>query len=99
VYLDVQDPQIIEFLRPGLPALVSGIKLVRIGDVPLLAVTAPKQGWFCLPIKPAEPKPMSLRVAVPENAVAGDRYEFEIVQYDGQGHMVGGVVLQVNVVA
>ncbi len=41
----------------------------------------------------------SLKVRVPENAVPGDSYVFDVAERNSKGQLVGGVRLQVNVVA
>jgi hypothetical protein len=42
---------------------------------------------------------MSVRVAVPRDAAAGETYEFEVAEYDDRQRVVGGVTLSVTVVS
>ncbi len=95
-YLDVNDRNIIEFLSRY---LISGFKLVTVDNNPLLALSAAKQGKLRISLKPRETKMMALRVAIPKGAKKGDRYEFQVIQYDEQPHAVGGVVLDINIIA
>jgi carboxypeptidase T len=95
-YLDVNDRNIIESLNRY---LLSGFKLVTVDDKPLLALSAAKQGKLRISLKPHETKMMALRVAIPKGAKKGDRYEFQVIQYDEHQHAVGGVVLDINIIA
>lgn len=64
-------------------ALNPALKLAKV-KVPLA-----QPGW----------QEFSLKVRVPENAVPGDSYIFDVAERNSKGQLVGGVRLQVNVVA
>jgi hypothetical protein len=64
-------------------ALNPALKLAKV-KVPLA-----QSGW----------QESSLKVRVPENAVPGDSYVFDVAEQNSKGQLVGGVRLQVNVVA
>jgi len=86
------------FTPSGQPS-VSGFELVTLEEKPLLSLSAFKQGRLRLPLQAEQMKPMALRVAIPRTAAAGDRYELQVVQYNNRRRAVGGVVLEINIIA
>lgn len=79
--------------------LTSGFELVTIDDKPLLSLLSMKEGRIPLLHKTGETKKMVLRVSIPKTAATGDHYEFQVVQNDDSGRAVGGVILEIHVVA
>jgi hypothetical protein len=86
-------------VAPLRPPLISGFELVTLQDKPVLSLSSLKQARIRLPIKSGEAKQMALKVAIPRTAAIGDKYEFQAVQNDRTGQAVGGVVLEINIVA
>lgn len=80
-------------------ATPAGFEVVNLANRPMLALSAVKEAKLPISLKPGAIKEMVLRVAVPANAVVGDTYEFQLVEYNDKRRAVGGVVLEVHVVA
>ena len=76
---------------------IAGFELVTVADRPFLGLKAPVEGRIPLNLKPTETKEMAVTLTIPDDAVAGDSYEYEVVQYGPGGRPVGGIVLQVMV--
>jgi murein tripeptide amidase MpaA len=97
--IEIRGPQVERLLPPLGQPLISGFELATLADKPLLSLSSLKQGRVRLPLKAGETKQMALKVAIPKTAAIGDKYEFQAVQYDQTGRAVGGVVLELEVVA
>jgi hypothetical protein len=97
--VEVRGSQVERLLAPVGRPFVSGFELVTLQDKSLLSLSSVKQGRMRLPLKAGETKQMVLKVAIPKTAAVGDKYEFQAVQYDKVGRPVGGVVLEINIVA
>ena len=96
--LKIQNSQVEHLLAPLGQPLISGFKLTTLGDKQLLSLSASNQGKLRLPLKAGETKQMKLKVAIPQNASVGDKYELQVVEHDKNGQAVGGVVLEINVI-
>ncbi|HEY0005509.1 MAG TPA: M14 family zinc carboxypeptidase [Pyrinomonadaceae bacterium] len=77
---------------------VSGFDFVRQEGKQMLSLTGQKQGRVPLSRKREQKKEMSLKVVVPKDATAGERYELHVEQQDGKKRALGGLVLEVRVV-
>ncbi len=98
--IEIRNSQVERMVAPfRRPSLISGFELVTLQDKPLLSLSSLKPGRIRLPIKAGEAKQMALQVVIPKTAAVGDRYEFQAVQNDRSGHAVGGVVLEIRIVA
>jgi carboxypeptidase T len=97
--IEVRNSQVERMLTSLGRPLISGFELVILQDEPLLALSSLRPGKIRLPIKAGEAKQMALKIAIPKTAALGDKYEFQAVQYDKSGRAVGGVVLEINIVA
>jgi hypothetical protein len=95
VFLDAKEPADVVAAQ----ATRRGMDPVAVAEPALFALTAPKQGSLPLRIGAGTRKPMGLRVIVPPDAVIGDTYILQAVQVGPQRKVMGGVTLQVHVVA
>lgn len=95
VFLEAKEPATVAATR----AAKRGLELVTVDETPLFALVAPKQGSLPLQLRPGITKPMGLRVTIPADATEGETYELQAVQVGSQRSVMGGVTLQVRVVA
>lgn len=86
-------------LAPWGRPIIGGFALVTHHNEQLLALSSLKQGRIRLPMRKGELKQLALKVIIPKTAAVGDRYKFQAVQNDQSGHAVGGVELEINIVA
>ncbi len=78
---------------------LAGLHLVTLNQRPFLKLAGQAMSKLPLVLKAGEVKPMSLNVSVPANAVTGDSYEFDVVQQDAHHRIIGGVTLEIRIVA
>lgn len=97
--IEVRSPQGESLITPFGKPLISGFEFVTLGGKPLLALSAIKQGRLRLPLKAGQTRQMALKLAIPQDAAVGDKYELQVVEYDKNRRAVGGVVLEINIVA
>ncbi len=97
--IEIRSPQVERLLTQFGRPLISGFELVALGDKSLLALSAFNQGRLRLPLKAGQTKQMALKVAIPQTAAVGDKYELQAVQYDESRRAVGGVTWEIHIVA
>lgn len=97
--VEVRSSQVERLLAPSDRPFISGFERVTLEGKSLLSLAAFGQGRIRLPLKAGQMQQMAIRVAIPRTASVGDKYELQAVQYDTNGHPVGGVVLEINIVA
>ena len=95
--VDIQGEQVEKMMGVRADAKVNGFHMTAIHNKPVLMLSELQEGKLRFPIKGQETKPMSLSIAIPADAITGDKYEFEVIQKDSDGHAVGGVVLEINI--
>jgi hypothetical protein len=72
-------------------AAFDGVKLLALNP-------ALKTANIKIPLGLGAQKQSSLKIKVPDNAVPGESYVYDVAERDSRGQLVGGVRLQVNVV-
>jgi hypothetical protein len=81
-------------------ALKPSFNIATVQGVNVLALNSDLESTKVkVPILQAGFKESSLKFKIPENAVPGESYVFDVAERDSKGQLVGGVRLQVNVVA
>lgn len=87
------DERALRAVRPAFSIVtLEGINVLALNPALKLAavkVPLPQAGW----------QEASLKVRVPDNAVPGESYVFDVAERNSKGQLVGGVRLQVNVLA
>ena len=97
--IEVRNSLAERLLAPWGRPIIGGFALVTLHNEQLLALSSLKQGRIRLPMRKGELKQLALKVIIPKTAAVGDRYKFQAVQNGQSGHAVGGVELEIHIVA
>ena len=83
----------------GARQTVPGFSVRPVNGLPVFAMNPMlKQAKLSIPLNRPGWQESDLKIQVPPTATKGDRYEFDVVQRNAQGQMIGGVRLQVNII-
>jgi hypothetical protein len=90
---EIEEERALRAVRPAFSiAALEGINVLALNPTLKLAkvkIPLARPGW----------QEASLKIRVPENAIPGESYIFDVAERNSKGQLVGGVRLQVNVVA